>query len=74
MKNKKMAELRGNRSLREIARELDIPYSTYAMIESGHRFPRKDLALKLSNFYSVTVDELFFTHNDHESRPNKQSA
>ncbi|MDQ0062330.1 helix-turn-helix transcriptional regulator [Paenibacillus harenae] len=74
MKNTKMAELRGTRSLREVAKELDIPYSTYAMIETGHRFPRKELAMKLSNFYGVTVDELFFAHNDHETRPDKQTA
>lgn len=74
MKNTKMVELRGTRSLREVARELEIPYSTYAMIETGHRFPRKDLALKLCNFYSVTVDELFFAENDHDTRPKQQTA
>ena len=74
MKNSKMVDLRGGRSLREIARELDIPYSTYAMIETGHRFPRKELAMKISKFYEVTVDELFFNQNDHETRSEKQTA
>ena len=74
MKNVKMAELRGDRTLREIAREINIPYSTYAMIESGHRFPRKELAMKIANFYGVTVDELFFTKNDHETRTKKNYA
>lgn len=74
MKNAKMAELRGSRSLRRIAKELEIPYSTYAMIETGHRFPRRDLQQKLANFYGVTVDELFFTQNVHETRPKKQTA
>lgn len=70
MKNSKMKKLRGDRSMHQMARELDIPYSTYAMIEAGHRFPRKELALKLANHFKVTVDELFFTSNDHETRSN----
>ncbi|MCM3703779.1 helix-turn-helix transcriptional regulator [Paenibacillus macerans] len=67
MKNEKMIELRGDRSLREIAEQIGIPYSTYAMIESGHRFPRKTLAIKLAQFFETTVDELFFTPNDRAS-------
>ncbi|EHS59408.1 helix-turn-helix transcriptional regulator [Paenibacillus sp. Aloe-11] len=67
MKNQKMSELRGDRSLREVAEQIGIPYSTYAMIETGKRFPRRDLQLKLARFYKVTVDELFFTLNDRAS-------
>jgi len=73
MKNQKMTELRGKRSLHEMARELEMPYSTYAMIEAGHRFPRKKLAFKMAKHFGVTVDELFFAKNDHETRSN-QSA
>ncbi|WP_405113716.1 helix-turn-helix transcriptional regulator [Paenibacillus sp. FSL K6-1217] len=67
LKNQKMITLRGKRSLREISAEIGIPYSTYAMIETGRRFPRKDLAIKLARFYKVSVDELFFTLNDRAS-------
>lgn len=67
MKNTIMEQLRGERTMREVAKDLGIPYSTYAMIESGHRFPRRDLQLKLSRFYGVTVDELFFALNDRAS-------
>lgn len=70
MKNEKMVALRGDRSQKEIAEEIGIPVSTYAMIESGHRFPRKELQLKLARYFEVTVDELFFGENDHESRTN----
>ncbi|MGG4217264.1 helix-turn-helix transcriptional regulator [Paenibacillus jamilae] len=67
MKNQKMSELRGDRSLREVAEQIGIPYSTYAMIETGRRFPRRNLQLKLARFYKVTVDELFFALNDRAS-------
>ena len=68
MKNEVMISLRGEKTQREIAKKLDVPLSTYAMIETGHRFPRRDLQLKLADFFGVTVDELFFTKNDHEMR------
>ncbi|WP_285850465.1 helix-turn-helix transcriptional regulator [Paenibacillus sp. MER 78] len=62
-----MVKLRGNRTLRETAIQIGIPYSTYAMIEAGHRFPRRDLAIKIAKYYNTTVDELFFTLNDRVS-------
>lgn len=67
MRNNTMVKLRGDRTLRETAVQIGIPYSTYAMIEAGHRFPRRDLAIKTAKFYDTTVDELFFTLNDRVS-------
>lgn len=71
MKNEKMVELRGDRPQKEIAVDMGIPVSTYAMIETGHRFPRKELQAKISRYYGVTVDELFFDQNDHVMRSNE---
>lgn len=67
MKNKTMEQLRGDKSQRDMAKEIGIPYSTYAMIENGHRFPRRELQLKLSRHFKKTVDELFFALNDRAS-------
>lgn len=67
MKNEIMVTLRGRRSQRFVALELGIPVSTYAMVETGQRFPRKELQAKLANFYGVTVDELFFAQLDRVS-------
>lgn len=61
-----MKRLRGDKSQREVAKELKIPVSTYAMIELGNRFPRPELQLKLANYFGLTVDELFFNKNGHE--------
>jgi putative transcriptional regulator len=73
-KNLKMVELRGDRSQKVVAKDMKIPVSTYAMIESGHRFPRKDLQAKISRYYGVTVDELFFSQFDHVSRTKKSKS
>ncbi|PTM59583.1 helix-turn-helix transcriptional regulator [Desmospora activa] len=60
MKNKKMMALRGDRSQKTVAKELGMPQSTYAMIEAGHRFPRRDLQFRMARYFRTTVDELFF--------------
>ena len=63
-----MIALRGNRTQKQVAKDLGIPQSTYAMIEAGHRFPRKELQLKLARYFGTTVDELFFSQIDHGMR------
>ncbi|WP_438446119.1 helix-turn-helix transcriptional regulator [Gorillibacterium sp. sgz5001074] len=68
-----MIHLRGTKSQKAVAEDLQIPVSTYAMIESGHRFPRRQLQMKLAAYFCVTVDELFFSSNDHEMWSNKIS-
>lgn len=69
-----MIEFRGDKTQKEVATELGIPVSTYAMIEGGHRFPRKELQAKLAQYYSTTVDELFFNQFGHEMRTETSSA
>lgn len=68
MKNEKMISLRGEQSQKDIAEDIGIPVSTYAMIELGHRFPRRELQAKLAKYFGVTVDELFFSKIDHVTR------
>lgn len=44
---------------RRVAEAVGISQSSYAMIESGRRHPRKEVEKKLADFFGVTVDELF---------------
>lgn len=62
MKNERLVALRANLTQKQAAKAIGIPLSTYAMIETGRRFPRKKLQAKLSSYYGVTVDYLFFDH------------
>lgn len=59
--NKTMRSLRGTKTRKQVALELNIPESTYAMIEDGRRFPRKDLLLKISKYFDVSIETLFFS-------------
>lgn len=67
MRNERLVALRANRTQKELAKEIDIPVSTYAMIELGRRFPRRKLQAKLASHYKVTVDYLFFDIKNHDS-------
>lgn len=61
MKNETMISLRGNRSQREVARQLGISPSMYHALENNKRFPGKKLLEKITKFYNVSVEELFFS-------------
>ncbi len=56
----KLKLLRGNRTQQDIAKELGITTSHYGFIENGIRTPSLKLARKISEFYSKSIDEIFF--------------
>lgn len=58
--NKKMIKLRGERTQKEVAADLKMSLSSYAMIEAGHRAGRDEVKKKIAAYYGTTVDELFF--------------
>lgn len=58
--NKKLIELRGEKSRKMVAESLGITTQGLAMIERGERNPRPALMKKFSDYYKKTVDELFF--------------
>ena len=70
LKNLRMLELRtaSDKIQKEVAAIIGISQSSYAMIEGGHRRPRKHVEKKLADFFNVTVDELFFAEPNHTMR------
>ncbi len=57
---KKLTNLRGNRTQREIADLLGISTSTYAMYEIGQRRPGDDMKVKIANLYKKSIKSIFF--------------
>ncbi len=47
----------------EAAEMLDIAYSSYVKIENGFQSPSLNLLMKISKFYSVTIDYLIYGNN-----------
>lgn len=55
-----LKRLRGERSQDEIARQIGITKSSWAMYERGERIPRDEIKIKIANFFGKSVQEIFF--------------
>jgi transcriptional regulator with XRE-family HTH domain len=66
MIGKKLAKLRGNKTQEEVAKALNVSVSAIGMYESGQRIPRDEVKKKISDYYSCSVGEIFFTEKVHE--------
>lgn len=63
---RKLVVLRGERTQREVASELEISISALAMYEQGNRIPRDEIKLKIASYYGKSVQEIFFNSKCHE--------
>lgn len=63
--NEKLRILRGDRTQSQIANEIGITKSSWAMYERGERIPRDEIKIKIAKFFGKTVEEIFFGHNVH---------
>ena len=57
---KRLRELRGNRTIREISDLTGIGESALGMYERGERNPRDDVKLKLARVYGVSIADIFY--------------
>jgi transcriptional regulator with XRE-family HTH domain len=67
MKNKftnlKDARLSLNKTMKQVATDLEISESYYSLIEGGKRRATVDLAAKISENLNITLDEFFLLYN-----------
>ena len=61
----KLKELRGTRSQDEIAREIGITKSSWAMYERNERVPRDEVKIRIADYFHKSVQEIFFGSNEH---------
>ena len=59
----RLRRVRGIRTKTGVAKELEIPYSTYCSYESGTRCPPPQVRERIANYFGVSVESLFCTHN-----------
>ena len=64
--SRKLIAARGEKTRREVSKAIGISVSAIAMYENGLRTPRDAIKQKLADYYGLTVQDLFFTHNCHE--------
>lgn len=56
-----LKELRGERSMAEVAKELGCTAMAISLWERGKRIPSDDMKIKIAAFYGKSVAEIFFT-------------
>ncbi len=64
---KKLTELRGSRSRKEVADNIGVTVSALQMYEKGVRVPRDETKERLAKLYNVNVGELFFDEKLHKT-------
>ena len=52
---KELRETNG-KNMAQVARDLEIPYTTYVGYEKGEREPNSETLIAFANYYNVTVD------------------
>lgn len=57
----RLSNLRGNRTLKEVANAVGISVSALAMYETGKRVPRNEIKVMLARYFNTSVEALFFT-------------
>lgn len=61
----KLRLLRGSKSQDEIAKEIGVTKSSWAMYERNERIPRDEVKIKIANFFGKSVQEIFFGNAEH---------
>ena len=56
----KLKKLRGDRTLEQMASEVGVTTSAWAMYEKNERTPRDEIKIRIAKFFGLTVQELFF--------------
>ncbi|OFV69139.1 helix-turn-helix transcriptional regulator [Acetobacterium wieringae] len=57
---KRLVELRGVRTQKEVAESLGISISALSMYEIGQRIPRDEVKIKIAKYYGKSVQDIFF--------------
>lgn len=63
----KLQILRGNKSQTEVAESVGISSSTLSMYEQNKRSPRDEIKVRISKYYGVSVGDLFYSSENHDS-------
>ena len=61
----KLKELRGKKSIRAVAKDLNLAPSTITMYENGDRIPKDDIKISIAKYYGQTVESIFYDAFDH---------
>lgn len=63
----RLRELRGEKSVVEIAKSLDLSPSAWSMYENGERIPRDNIKLRIAKYFRKPIHLIFFTEGTHKA-------
>ena len=67
---KRLRELREEKGQPKtfVAKQLGICYRTYCSYEYGERIPGDEAKVKIADYYGLSVEDIFFTKHNYETR------
>ncbi|CEI81253.1 Helix-turn-helix [Oceanobacillus oncorhynchi] len=68
----KLIDCRGNKTRQDVSEALEITPQMLGAIERGDRTPSLKLAKRIADYYKLSVDEIFFNQNGHDSFLDKE--
>lgn len=61
-----LRKLRGSKTQEEVANDLGITKSSWAMYERDERIPRDEVKARIANYFGRSIQELFYTQFEHK--------
>lgn len=74
MERQTMIQCRGDKSRQEVASDLGITPQMLGALERGDRTPSLQLAKKISDYYGLTINEIFFDQQRHKMFPSTEQT
>jgi transcriptional regulator with XRE-family HTH domain len=59
--------IKAGKSMNDVSGDLDISVSAISLYESGKRIPRENIKKQLAKYYGVTVPDIFYAKEVHET-------
>lgn len=60
-----LRRLRGEKTQEQIASDLGITKSAWAMYERGNRIPRDEVKVQIAQYFGIPVQEIFYPQVEH---------
>lgn len=57
---KKLIELRGSKTQKEVSEAIGVSQAAYAMYETGQRVPRDSIKIKIASYYKKSIQSIFY--------------
>ena len=57
----KLRALRGSRTQKQVADDLNITKSAWAMYEKDQRIPRDEVKVRIANYFGESIQSIFFS-------------